>query len=358
MIDTTSVEAFSISLPKIPKGVERILTLKMRQSDAISPATASLAQRGYLGCLPFAHTEADEIVLRLLPGRKLAESPVAIAWWSDTEGMTIAPDLSRFVAGRMAQMDVANPIYTFSEQQQQQLLEFASEFGDNSTVKKVLGVLDEVRLLEEAGQRMGALWNLTSPENHLCQALAKAWSLEDQELSNWLDIAILNLPEVEIVKRMYVTHNIVYKTGIDVTEIAWQLVMGDDVFDPNYNGLISGTIRGARDHEALVYAVKWLRSQERLSPELVQSNLWPAAQAFADAPSTYDGAAHFAAAQAIAAENPVLAYTYAANAAAYYVNATQQTPIQEIIFTHGLAVENDWKELRAVLEWTKFEMKL
>ena len=91
MIDTSSVEAFSTSLSAAPREVERILSLKMRLPDAILPAAASLAQRGYLGCLPFAHTQGDEIVLRLLPNRKLIESPVAIAWWSYTEGSVLTP---------------------------------------------------------------------------------------------------------------------------------------------------------------------------------------------------------------------------------------------------------------------------
>jgi hypothetical protein len=107
MIDTKSIDDFVATLPEAPLEIEEAFLFRMRLPDAVPPATASLAQRGYLGCLPFAHQDADEFVLRFLPGTNLNNSPVAVAWWSATEGITIAPDLKRFLAGFMAYSDAA-----------------------------------------------------------------------------------------------------------------------------------------------------------------------------------------------------------------------------------------------------------
>ncbi|HMF55933.1 MAG TPA: hypothetical protein VK619_06215 [Pyrinomonadaceae bacterium] len=329
--------------------------LKMRLSDAISPATASLAQRGYLGCLPFAHDERDEIVLRLLPERDLDDSPVAIAWWSVTEGMTIAPDLSRFVAGRLAQTDMADPDRKISDSTRARLIKFAAEFGDKSSTESLLDSVDEVRSIKDSSVRAGKLWEVACPDDPLCKALAGAWTHRRKEVGDWLKQAMREISDVEIVLRLYVTYHVIYQTGTDVTEEAWKLVAADDVFDPTYTGASYGPTKGAWLSEALTYAIRWLQEQKRLDPQRTQSELWKAAQAYEDS-ENYDGSEHLAAARKLATENPALAYTHAANAAAFYARETEKTPIEAIIFAHELALANDWKNLSTVLEWTRAEI--
>jgi hypothetical protein len=66
-------------------------------------------------------------VLRLLSGKNLTNAPVAVAWWSETEGLSIAPDINRFIAGAMIYTDVAGSF--ISQDDRDYLLEFASAFG-------------------------------------------------------------------------------------------------------------------------------------------------------------------------------------------------------------------------------------
>jgi hypothetical protein len=357
MIDTGSIEAFSASLPAIPRDVERLLLLKMRLPDAISPAAASLAQRGYLGCLPFAHSKKDEIVLRLIPERKLADSTVAIALWSTTEGVTIAPDLGRFVAGRLAYVDAAAPDNEIDDKTRHHLLELAAEFGDNSSTEAVLSALDKVSSIEKSALRMGKLWEVACPDAPLCKALAGAWSYHREETGNWLKRASKEILNHEIMLRIYVSYNVIYQTGTDVTEEAWKLITGDDVFDPTYTGTTYGPKPGAWLTQALTYAIQWFEDPEHLNAQRARSPLWKAAEAYEHAKG-YDGSEHLEAARKLAASDPALAYTHAANAAAFYARAKEKTPVEAIIFAHDLAVANQWKDLQAVLEWTRTEMNI
>lgn len=48
-MDLRSIAAFIASLPDTPIAIEAFAGLRMRFADAIAPAAASLAQRGYLG---------------------------------------------------------------------------------------------------------------------------------------------------------------------------------------------------------------------------------------------------------------------------------------------------------------------
>lgn len=357
MIDTSSVEAFIHSLPKASRQIESILFLKMRIIDAISPATASLAQRGYLGCLPFAHTGADEIVLRLLPYRPLSSTPVAIAYWSCEEGMTIASNLQQFVAGRLAQMDVIGK-KKLSEKDKNKLLKFSEKFGNNTSTSRVLEQLSEIQSLDSSFIRSAAVWQVADPKDKLCQTLALSRSFKGSALGNRLQETVQELTEVDIFKRIYVSYNVRNRKGFDVTAMAWQLVMSDDVFDPTYIGFTQGPSLGVWDREALIYAIQWLKNQENFEPEPDKVDLWQAVLALADDPDGYDGSLHLAAAGKLAVNDPELAYIQTANAAVYYVRATKFTPLRHIIFAHELAVNEGWKELQTVLKWTREEMEI
>jgi len=364
MIDTTSIESLAGSLPIAPPEVEWALSFKMRLAEAISPATASLAQRGYLGCLPIAHNVADEFVLRLLPNQALADSTVAIAWWSDVEGLTIAPALGQFVAGRAAErltmvrkgqkLGLGTPDIDLDTDVEQQLAQLAAELGDTGSIRAVLTAEQSLDATDESVP-LGHLWGVIDPENPLCAALVAAWSFEGRELGTWLSDAFQRMPEIDIARRLYIAYHTTYKTGQDVTEVAWQLIEGDQVFDVSILATSTLPRVGSWRAGAQVKAVKWLQSQS-IREIQVPASLWQAAQAFAADPLSYDGSQHLAAAKEMAAHHPTEAYTQAANAACFYARATERTPKEAIVFAHQLALENDWQDLQTVLGWAREEM--
>ncbi len=351
-----SIEAFIASLPKASESVEEKLLLKMRQSEAIAPAVASLAQRGYLGCLPFAHTKADEIVLRLLPNHKLSEYPVAIAWWDFTEGMTIASDLDHFVAGRLAQMDITTEA-PLSSRETRDLVEFAADFGDQNFTPQMLGAIETILATDTDDSHCAALWAVADPDDELCSVLKAAWTLWGTDLNEWVSKAIDDIPNSEIVWRLYVSSHIMHGTGHDVSEPALKLLNCNNVFDSTYLGLIPGPSFQCWDMEALVEAVKWLQNN---NPEVAERSpeIWKAARSYARNPLDYDGKDHLSAAEALAQTDSELAYIHASNAAAFRVRATGKTPVNEINLAHELAGVNHWNDLQLALEWTKAELGL
>jgi hypothetical protein len=355
MIDTNSISSFISNLPEAPIEIEETFLFRMRLQEAISPATASLAQRGYLGCLPFAHQEGDEFVIRFLPGKNLTNSPVAVAWWSVTEGLTIAPDLKRFFGGFMAYSDIA--AREISEDVKNQMLRFASEFGDVSSSKEVLKIFDKAKVIQGARDRQAMLWAASAENNLVFRTISAAWQLEKKDAGDWAAKAILENPELDIPWRIYFGYNYLYKTGIDLIGAAWRLIESDDVFDSTYEGYIQGPTKGLREGRPLDGAVKWLQRHKNFELK-THPSLWKAVQAFAEDPENYNGSEHLAAAQEIASENPKLAYTCAANAAAYYAYATERTPRSAIVFAHELAVANEWQELQILLGWARNEMNI
>jgi len=242
MIDTDSINSFVETLPKATIEIEETFLFRMRLPEAISPATASLAQRGYLGCLPFAHREADEFVLRFLPGRNLTNSPVAVAWWAETEGLTIAPDIKRFLAGFMAYTDIAPQ--EISEDVKNQMLNFAAEFGDISSTRAVIAAIDKAKTIQSARDRKAILWEAAGPNDPIFQTISTAWKLEEEDAEDWAAKAILENADIDIPWRIYFYYNFIYKTGIDLTEAAWRLIERDDVFDSTYTGYTKGNITG------------------------------------------------------------------------------------------------------------------
>ncbi len=353
MINTESIGAFLESLSIPPSEVTKMLYITMRTSDENEIETIKLAHRGYLGCVAFAGAGNDQIILRLLPERSLANSPVAVAWSFVTEGMTIAPDLERFVAGRLAQMDAANPDNSWSQEMQHDLLQFASEFGDITSTENALKSLDDSRSIEGVLPRQGKLWAAACPDNPWCKALAAAWSLRGQAASNWAKNAIREIPEITIAWCIYLASQLRDAADTDVTEAAWRLIRDDDVFDSTYTGYTRGTSTADWENEPLVQAVHWLQRQGYHELTGSQTDLWEAAQVYAEDPLNYDGAQHLAAAKKIASADPILAYIQAANAAAFFARATQQKPVEAIVFAHNLAVENGWENLREVLNWAQ-----
>lgn len=355
MIDTASINSFVGTLPEANIEIEETFLFRMRLPEAISPATASLAQRGYLGCLPFAHQEADEFVLRFLPGRNLTNSPVAVAWWAQTEGLTIAPDIKRFLAGFMAYTDIA--AQEISEDAKNQMLNFATEFGDISSTKAVIAAIDKAKTIQSAVDRKAILWEAAGPNDPIFQTISAAWKLEEEDAGDWAAKAILENADIDIPWRIYLYYNFIYETGINLTEAAWRLIESDDVFDSTYTGYTQGNRTGQWGGRPLIRAVKWLQEKENFELK-THPSLWKAVEAFAEDPENYNGSEHLVAAQEIASENPELAYSCAANAAAYYAYTTERTPRSAIVFAHELAVANGWQELKILLSWARNEMNI
>ena len=348
MIDTLSATAFAKSFPPIPDGVAEILSLESRSAKTIISNAIALAKRGFLGCLPFAHVEKDEIAIRLLPEYDIETLPVVMCWGRHTEGTTIAPDLSHFVAGRIAQMGLADSSQKLTQDIKQQLVEWAAQLGDPSSCQTILEQIDKISHLDRY-VRTGALWAAAGPDVPLYHALAIIWKiLPAPEAYELILQAVDEIPEVDIVWRLYASSYNLYK-DIDLGKAARRLVEGDDVFDPTYKAFIVGINLGGWETEPLVRVVQWVK-ESGIQVEL-PVDLWEAAQAYAANPKKYDGVLHLNFARRIAQENPVLAYTHAANAAMFFVRATRKTPLGAVQFAYELAQTNHWSHLETVLGW-------
>lgn len=359
MIDTSSLDSFLQSLPKLPRKLEAPLLMKLRREDAISPAAASLAQRGFIGCLPFAHHKTDEIVLHLRPGQPLARTRVGVAFWSMTEALTISPDLAHFVAGRLAQLEPSEGTQLDDAALQTELLDFATEWGGAQgaeSTRRVLDALPGVRKLEENYERMAALWEAADPHEPLFQILGKVWSLSGDELGAWADTAIQRFPDEDLVWKLHVAHHVLRKTGVDITEGAWKVLMSDALFDATYNGATPGPSFKVWKYAPLALAAQWLDARNPQGLDKPRALSLEAARAFAKDPKKYTGVDHLEAAQALAKDAPELAYTHAVTAAAFYVRTTGKTPAASIALGHELARDNGWTELSQVFTWTMEEL--
>lgn len=360
MIDTVSIDSLIRSLPKIPKTIEGPFLLKTRLASAIAPAAASLAQRGFLGCLPFAHHKANEVVLPLRPGVPLARTPVAVAFWSFTEGLTISCDLAHFVAGRLAQLDASTQDRLLDDTARSALLALADELGGEigrQSVERVLQAAPRTRTLREQSDRMAALWAACDPDLPFFQLRNKAWTLSGANLGDWLDGAVRRFPDDELVARLYVSHHMLNRTGVDVTDAAWTVVTSDAVFDATFNGASTGPSFNVWRYAPLVHAAKWLESRSLGGLDERRRLSLAAASAFAREPKTYAGVDHLEAARTLAADAPELAWTHAATAAAFYVRATKKTPAASIVLGEELARTNGWSDLATVMRWTRDELE-
>lgn len=358
MIDTSSIDSLAKSLPEVPEDLTTTLLARTRRPDAWSPATASLAQRGYLGCFPFAHHDADEIVLRVLPGGDLARSRVAVAWWTYREATSIAADLAHFVAGRMAHADLAYPHQSLRAQDRDALIELAAQFGDPSPARRVLDVLEPTRALPGVLDRMATLFQAADPADRLGQILGTVWSRDGAGLAAWLDEAIERYGDEPIVQRLWLSTRASRDSDDDLSEIAWRLICGDDVFDPTYTGEVEGPNYGVYRRDAMVTAIRWFAEHGAPVPDSALAPVWGAAQSLLQDPESYDGRDHLAAARSLARAQPVLAYTLTANAAMFQVRTTGRTPLEAIQFAHELAVAQHWSALTTLLTWCRTEMQL
>jgi hypothetical protein len=347
MINTESVVKFSKTLPKQAES-EYLLSLKMYSPHEVISGVLELASHGYLGCLPFAGDETDQIVVRLLPNCNIADCPVAVASGYVTDGLTIVSSLDRFVAGRIAQREIVTHHRDDLFEYASHLLNFTENFGKVSTVERILAGIDEIAGAEKI-LRSGKTWEIADPDDHLCQTLAAAWTRKKQALGDWASEAVHGFPEIDIVWRLYVTHHILTGSGQDITDAVVRLIMGDSVFDSSYISRFRKPGLGTWEIGALVLSIKWLQ-QRAFSTSLIPSPLWDAAKAYAQDIEGYNGTKHLEAAKQFV-DNPVLAYTHAANAAGFCVRTTGQLPIEAILFAHRLAVENGWQDLKMALDW-------
>jgi hypothetical protein len=357
MIDTSSVEALARSVPEIPQDLMTTLLARTRRPDAWSSATASLAQRGFLGCLPFAHNNANEIVLRVLPGIDLARSRVAVAWWTYREATSIAADLAHFVAGRMAHADLAHPLQSLRAQDRDTLIELAARFGDTSCARRVLDVLEATRSRSDVLERMAALFGAADPGDPFGQILSAVWARDGSALAAWLDDAITRHGDEPIVQRLWLSTEVSRRSDADVSEIAWRLICGDEVFDPTYTGEIEGAAYGVYRRDAMIKAIRWFDQHGAPVPDDTLAAVWNAARRLLRDPERYDGRQHLAAARDLAHDRPELAYTLTANAAMFQVRSTGRTPVEAIQFAHELAIANHWSDLVTLLTWCRKEMR-
>jgi hypothetical protein len=358
VINTSSIESLMESLPAIPDELGRSVMAKTRRPDAISPATASLAQRGFFGCFPFAHHEANELVVHIEPGSALNRSRVAVAWWNILEATSIAADLEHFVAGRLAQMDAADPRYPLGPHEQHILIELSAQFGDPGHVRTLLDNLAAASKIRDDRERIAALFGMADPADPFGNILANVWAKTSAEMTPWLSNAIRTFGHDAIVQRLWLSTHVNRRSDADLAEVAWKIICGDDVFDPTYTGEIRGPAMGVYKRSAMVKAIRWCDEHDVPVPDPVLDPVWNAASMLARDPKTYDGASHLTAARSLASARPTLAYTLACNAAMFEVRATGRVPVASLVFCHELAIANHWADLVTLLGWSRTEMGL
>jgi hypothetical protein len=350
-IQTDHPVAFLQSLPYGHKKAAFILSLDIIQPQYLKKALGDLAKSGYLGCLPFAKDEIDTLVVRLLPRQPLSNSPVAIASGDLVEGLTIAPDLAHFVAGRMAQREVVTYKAEALQRDAEALLQFSAHFGPTTSVENVLSHLSEIERTDPA-LRSGKTWAVADRDNPLFDILAAAWTLKKAPLGEWAINAVQRYPDHDIPWRLFVTHHILTRSGADLTEAVARLVRANDIFDPTYISRYRKPGKGAWAVEALVLGVRWAGNQPKKEMPLPES-LWQAARAYAEDPNEYDGLLHFEVAREIRETHPELAFKQMANAAGFYARRHGAIPPEIIIEAHDICTANHWPALTDCLALTR-----
>jgi hypothetical protein len=355
MIDSSSVEMLAKTLPDAPATVESALRLRMRRPAEIRRATAALARRGYLACFPLAHVnKKDDLVLRAFPEVALPRTPIATAWSAITEGTTFAPNLSCFVAGRLASLDIANPAKPLSVEVRRDILSFAGQFGGKTSASAVLDAIPSVKKTAKLEFRKGKLWEIACPKEPLCQVLAGAWTHQGEKIGPWLEQLASAARATDIARRLFVTYHVRYQTGVNVTADAWKLIESDNLFDPTYIGLLFGPAKGTTLNDALSFAVRSLE-QQGFRPKPRQAILWQAAL-HREEKLDYDGRDHLQAAQEYSKRDPELAFRQAVNAAAFFARTTQRPPKEAIKFAHLLAKREGWTAVEILLGWARHEL--
>jgi len=340
--------------PIPPPSVSTVLLLKLRSRGEAMKRSAQLARRGYLGCLPFAHLEQDDVVLRALPAKSAVEWPVGYVTWDlgSVDGQTIAPGMNHFVAGRLVHIDCAGPSFGLDRTLESQLLDYAESLGGLETARAVLRARPAAAKVKNGALRRALLYEAIAHADPLFAALAVAWRYERDELGEWLSKHPASGQESHILTGLRVAHATQFDSNADVREAAWRIVEGDFVFDTTYVGVIRGPMRGSRKVNTLRYAVRYLR--EHLNTDArYRMRVWHAAQAVADEPA-YAGDQHLTAAEEMRASNPEGSYSCAANAVACAARAPKQANRDVmtacIEWARELSVEQDWTALARLLE--------
>ena len=342
-VDFTSLETIAATLPDVPPRIRGFLLLESAGAEA-GKLAAALARRGFIGCWPVGADKDRFVVFRLLPERDIEASPVVSV--GKGEANTIAPRAPLAVAGRLAEMFPLLTSVPVGRGQSEDLRAMAKDFGDRAAVARVLA---KIPLARRKGR--AALWAAIDPRSAWAKIMEAAWSLRRLELRPWLGQAIRKWPGEPIVQRLFVAHHVFYKTGVDVSSAARALVEGDAVFDAGYTGIVAGVTPGWIEDNALIDAVRWLRKHD--GGKGIPPLLWDAAVEYAAKRKRYDGARHLRFAKSVADEDPILAFTHAANAAFFFARSKRRAPLAAIRVAKGLAAGNGWDHLSEYFELVK-----
>lgn len=338
-------------VPEPSATVAASLLLTFRTPSTAKTRARALAKRGYLGCLPFAHTKSDDLVLRLLPDTSPADAPVAVIYEGVTDGMTIAPNVRHLVAGRLAQIDYCRPRSGHTQKQQKELLAYAEQLGGEESAQAVFAACKEVAKVALTAERLGKLWSAAAPFDPLFEVIGGAWTFHLDKTGTWLRTLKGKARTHPIARNIRVGYHVDSETREDVSEDAWDVVFGDQAFDITYTGISRGTSRGSRTMNALVFAVSFLRETKSKDKRFASAE-WTAAQAAVDEPK-YDGALHLQAAIAAARSDPAAAYIQFANAA-HYAGRTRSAVLTKVSDAAlDLAKKQKWVELADVLAAAK-----
>lgn len=255
-------------------------------------------------------------------------------------GLTIAPDLTHFVAGRMAQREVITHKVEALREDSEALLRFAAIFGSTASVENIVSHLSEIEQTDPA-PRAGKTWAVADGEDPLCSILSAAWTLKKAALGAWATNAVRQFPDQDIPWCLFVTHHIFSQSGEDLTDAVARLVRANDIFDPTYISRYRKPGKGAWAVEALVLGVRWALSQ--LDKDLpLPDSLWKVARAFAEGPDSYEGLLHFEAARDVRETHPELAFRQIVNAAGFYARRHGAVLPEMLIEAHALCQANHW----------------
>lgn len=336
-------------LPAPSDAVAATLLMTVRKPADVKKRVLLLTKRGYLGCLPFAHTKRDDIVLRVSPNVNASAAPVGVVFEAVRDGLTIAPNLKHFVAGRLAQLDYCNPIIKHTRAEEDGILEFAAELGGRESAQALLSACKEVGRITSSSERVGKLWTAVESFDPLFEVLGGAWTFHLNEVPAWLRrLRRRKAGSYPIIRNIRVSYHTAFETGENVANDAWNVVFGNHVFDLTYTGITRGRTTSSRMPNALTHAVNYLR--ENVSADhRFESPEWVAAQAVVDQPK-YDGEAHMQAAMESISSDPSSAYTNMTNAA-YYAGQAKSRLVSKIAETaRDLAFEQKWSDLIEILD--------
>lgn len=352
MIDFNSIHTFvkSISTVKHPKS-ENLLDIKVHSPQQVVKNTSDLVKLGYLTSISFAHARNLQVVFRLKPNKKMRCCKVSLVEKRYVQGLTIASELENFVSGRIAQDDIMSKPKDFLLEWKEDLLHFADLFGGSQSIHNIYEQIDLIQSVPTS-LRSGKVWEVSAPENALCQILSVAWTTRGQKLNAWVNEATNKYKDMNIYWRLYLTSNIYQKTNVDVTQALNYLILNDYVFDPLYISFANRPSFGIWNSDPLVTGIRWFLKNGKDSNILsISPKLWSATKQYAESPETYNGRLHLEFAYEIANSDPLLAFTQTANAAAFYNRATKRSPVDAIKFGYELAKNNNWNDIAEILDW-------